>query len=470
MNIDPAAANGMPETATDCADRARRSGTVFSVDFPWILDENRNVEVAFESTAFAVDATFRFLRFDFYPLRSPSHPERHLAYFDLPLNDLHGAGIVSAYSNQDKLVLRHSGGETIIDPVWRGTRPLAGYSRLTVSLWQVRNDVPERLNAVTSPPMLLLGDEIPSLERIMVAVTQRCNLTCPMCTRQRGADFDQADISDEVLAALLDAAPQAAYVGLQGIGEPLMNKNLEDIVRAFRARMSPAGRLALTTNGTSLTRKRAERLIAEGINTITISADGATRATFEERRTGANFERVFRNAAAAAECARTSGRDDVWICANFIMDGGNLHEVPQFVRLAAASGLSAVGFFHARLYPGMELAALNPETLRRVREEALQIGRQNGVNVRFANSKASSTPPCHFMNSAYLWLTGEVAACDRMEPPGRPWPTRIFGNVRKLPLLDIWNLPEYRAFRQSVLSGNLPAECRDCTFCDSVVC
>jgi radical SAM protein with 4Fe4S-binding SPASM domain len=69
-----------------------------------------------------------------------------------------------------------------------------------------------------------------------------------------------------------------------------------------------------------------------------------------------------------------------------------------------------------------------------------------------------------------MWLTGEVVPCHRMEPPGQPWPTRIFGNVRDEPLLRIWNRPEFQAFRRGVLSGNLPGECRDCTFCDSVVC
>lgn len=118
----------------------------------------------------------------------------------------------------------------------------------------------------------------------------------------------------------------------------------------------------------------------------------------------------------------------------------------------------------------MRLAPLDVYVRDQIRIEARQVSRETGVTVRFARSRSTPPPQCPFMNSAYLWLTGEVVACDRMEPPGRPWPTRIFGNVREAPLSEIWNRPEYRAFRQGVLSENLPSECRGCTFCDSVVC
>ncbi len=439
-----------------------------SVEFPWSPAGGAGVGVAFEDPGLA-GSDHHFLRFDFYPLLSPSHPGRHLAYFDLPLRRVDGPNL-RATLTKGALVVSDATGSHVVDPVWRGALPLAGYCRLTVSLWSTEGEVPIQIEAAISAPMTLPSDANTPLERILVAVTQRCNLTCPMCTRQRGSDLDEADISDDVLAALLDAAPHAVFVGLQGLGEPLLHRDLSGMVRAFRARLPSVGRIGLTTNGTPLTRDRSAQLIAEGLNTITVSMDGATKATYEARRTGADFDRVVRNIAAAASCALGSGRDDVWLGANYVMDPDNLAEVPAFVRLAASLGLCAVSFFHGRLYPDMRLVPLDAETLARGRAAALQIGRETGVTVRFASSRPTMPPQCPFMNSAYLWLTGEVVPCDRMEPPGRPWPTRIFGNVREQPLLEIWNQPEYQTFRHGVLSGNLPGECRDCTFCDSVVC
>lgn len=442
--------------------------TLLSVEFPWSLAGKTGIGLTLDDHAL-VGSNHHFLRFDFYPLLSPSHPDRHLAYFDLPLRRIGGANLRAALTN-GALVVSDATGSQTVDPVWRGILPLAGYCRLTVSLWSTEGEMPRQIEATISGPMTLPRDANIPLERIIVAITQRCNLTCPMCARQRGSDLDQANVSDDVLAALLEAAAHVVYVGLQGLGEPLLHRNLTGIVKAFRARMPSAGRIAVTTNGTPLTRDLAAQLIAEGLNTITVSMDGATKATYEARRTGADFDQVVRNIAAAASHARGSGRDDVWIGANYVMDKGNLAEAPVFVRLAASLGLCAVSFFHGRLYPDMRLAPLDAEILARVRGAALQIGRETGVTVRFANSRPTMPPPCPFMNSAYLWLTGEVVPCDRMEPPGRPWPTMIFGNVREKPLLEIWNQPEFKAFRHGVLFGNLPVECSDCTFCDSVVC
>lgn len=439
-----------------------------SVEFPWSIAHSTGVNLTLKKP-WLVGSNHHFLRFDFYPLLSPSHPERHLAYFDLPLGGLGGPNLRATLSGK-VVIVSDAIQSHAVGAVWFGPVPFAGYCRLTVSLWSTEGDAPRQIEAIESGPMILSRDADMPLERIMVAITQRCNLSCQMCTRQQGADLDQTDIPSDVLAALLDAAPRSVYVGLQGLGEPLMHRGLSGIVRSFRARMPSIGRIALTTNGTPLTRDRSAQLIAEGLNTITVSMDGATKASYETRRTGADFDLVIRNIAAAASCARTSGRDDVWIAANYIMDPSNLAEVPDFVRLAASLGLCAVSFFHGRLYPDMRLAPLDIHELSQIRIEARQVGLETGVTVRFARSRSMPPPQCPFMNSAYLWLTGEVVACDRMEPPGRPWPTRIFGNVREAPLSEIWDRPEYRAFRQGVLSENLPDECHGCTFCDSVVC
>jgi radical SAM protein with 4Fe4S-binding SPASM domain len=441
--------------------------TLLSVEFPWSPVGGAGIGVAFEDPGLA-GSDHHFLRFDFYPLWSPSHPERHLAYFDLPLCRVGGPKLRATLTH-GVLVVSDATSSHVVDPVWRGSLPLAGYCRLTVSLWSTEGEVPIQIESIISEPMTLPSEANAPLERIMAAVTQRCNLTCPMCTRQRGADLDQGDILDEVLAALLDAAPHAVYVGLQGLGEPLMHHGLAGMVRAFRARLPSVGRIALTTNGTLLTRDRSAQLFAEGLNSITISVDGATKTTYEVRRTGADFDRVVRNIAAAASCARVGNCDDAWVGANYVMDPGNLAEVPAFVRLAASLGLCAVSFFHGRIYPNMELTPLDAEILARRRGEALQIGRETGVTVRFSSSWPTMPQRCPFTTTAHVWLGGEVVPCDRMEPPGEPWPTRIFGNVRQQPLIEIWNRPEFQAFRHGKLSGNLPGECRDCTFCDSIV-
>lgn len=291
-----------------------------------------------------------------------------------------------------------------------------------------------------------------------------------MCSRQKGAGFDNRHIPENVLKAVLDAAPSLCYVGLQGLGEPLLHPGLTTIVKNLRERLPGHGRIAMTTNGTLLTSDMARQLFDAGLNTVTFSIDGASREVYEARRTGASFERLCANVGKATACARATDRKDLWLGANLVMDPGNLPEVPEFVRLAARLGLSTACFFRGREYPAMRMVNLNAATLAKITDEAIALGRELGVAVHFAKSRSGSLPECPFMCGVYLWLTGEVAPCHRMEPPGKPWPTRLFGNVCKRPLLELWDTPEFRAFRHAVMEGNMPAECHDCTFPDGTVC
>ncbi len=67
------------------------------------------------------------------------------------------------------------------------------------------------------------------------------------------------------------------------------------------------------------------------------------------------------------------------------------------------------------------------------------------------------------MERAVVLVTGKVFPCHAMAP-GYKTPTRnlSFGDVRRTPLLEIWNSPEYREFRSRVLTEDFPAVCQGC--------
>jgi radical SAM protein with 4Fe4S-binding SPASM domain len=73
-------------------------------------------------------------------------------------------------------------------------------------------------------------------------------------------------------------------------------------------------------------------------------------------------------------------------------------------------------------------------------------------------------PRCIFMQSAFLWLAGDVVPCCRMLEGTYPFPIRTFGNVREKSLLEIWNSWEYREFRHGILTRSFPDECKGCNY------
>jgi MoaA/NifB/PqqE/SkfB family radical SAM enzyme len=438
-----------------------------SVEVPWRIEEGTHLSVVLLDRRL-VGSKEHFLRFDFYPHFAPSHPERHFAYWDIPLSLL-GQEKTDLIFREGQLTVLSENCLTDLRPTWKGKRDLLGYCTLTVSLWHTSWIKPRKIEARNSRHVILReGVDLP-LESMLVAVSQRCNLKCPFCTRQKAARLDGVDLAPQVLAGVLEASTYVPFVGLQGIGEPLMNPNVFRMVTEIRKRMPTWGRLALTTNGTLLNRDAAKRLIDGGLNTITFSVDGATKSVYESKRLGGNFENVIANIRQAVEYGRSTGRRDLWLAANFIVMNDNVAEVPAFVQLAASLGLDAISFYRGREYPSETLVTVEDGAMASAVASATALALKYGININFANPNLSKEGVCVFMQSAYLWLSGEVLPCHRMEPPGHHWPVQVFGNLRDASLIEIWNGADYRKYRRDVVRGTLQDVCKGCIHCSSVV-
>ena len=80
-------------------------------------------------------------------------------------------------------------------------------------------------------------------------------------------------------------------------GEPLLNPKLEEFISY--AKKNGILEVSINTNATTLTEKRAERLIDAGLDQIIYSFDGGTKKTYEKMRPARfkknKFEDVYKN-------------------------------------------------------------------------------------------------------------------------------------------------------------------------------
>jgi radical SAM protein with 4Fe4S-binding SPASM domain len=405
-----------------------------------------------------------FLRFDMYPLYAPSHPNRHHGFWDLPLKNLrdeHAAVVL----NESGLLVRTKGGDTSFPAVWKGSLAFKGYCILHVSLWKTsRWQQPTQLETAFAKFVILPDGEDLSLSHITIPVTQRCNLTCPMCMRHSAGKFEAVDIPTEVLDPLIEASRHVHSAMLVGIGEPLLYSNCCGIIGILKQRMPPQSQVGLTTNGILLNKEIAGKLIALGTDWICFSLDGATSATAEKVRPGLNFERVLENASFLSRHRKALQSNTPWLTANYVMTEENVHEMPAFMDLAASLGLDAVTFSHLNQYPAGRFALLDESMLLSSFQQVKELGKKHGIIVLLPLARPHSEPWCYFMESPYVWMSGEVVPCCHMLDGAKPEPTKKFGNVTRTPLLEIWNSPEYRAFRRQVLEGDLPDECGGCSY------
>jgi MoaA/NifB/PqqE/SkfB family radical SAM enzyme len=99
-------------------------------------------------------------------------------------------------------------------------------------------------------------------------LTHCCNAKCKHC--HLGGQIEENRASAERLGEICrQVKPVVAQ--LSG-GEPLLRRDLEDIIRAIR-RPNRAPYVDITTNGTLLTNKKYDQLLDAGIDQIAVSLD-----------------------------------------------------------------------------------------------------------------------------------------------------------------------------------------------------
>ena len=147
--------------------------------------------------------------------------------------------------------------------------------------------IPAQLEAATGQVTDRLNRPLRDLR---ISVTDRCNFRCVYCMPKQvfGKDFaflpQAALLSFEELTRLarLFVAHGVEKIRLTG-GEPLLRKNLEQLIEQLSALQTPDGHaldLTLTTNGSVLA-KKARALKAAGLQRVTVSLDSLDDAVFK---------------------------------------------------------------------------------------------------------------------------------------------------------------------------------------------
>jgi len=138
---------------------------------------------------------------------------------------------------------------------------------------------------------------------LRVSITEKCSLRCTYCMPAAGLPdlpVDQLLSAQEIVRLVTLAAGQLGVreVRFTG-GEPLMRRDLEEIVAGCRERL-PDTPLAMTTNAVGLDR-RARGLADAGLTRLNISLDTVDREAFARLTRRDRLAAVLAGIAAAAE-------------------------------------------------------------------------------------------------------------------------------------------------------------------------
>lgn len=186
--------------------------------------------------------------------------------------------------------------------------------------------------------------------RLFVEVTTRCNLRCPMCTKQSpGCGIVEGDMSVETFDRLVPALSRLEALILNGIGEPLLHPSLERFIEMARQRMPSEAWVGFQTNGQLLTSSRAAALVTAGVDKVCISSDAVAPDIFRAMRAGGERAAVDSSVGALQAAARRCGRR-VSLGIEFVATRHNIDELPPLLHWAARQGVDFVIVTHMLPY------------------------------------------------------------------------------------------------------------------------
>ncbi len=313
----------------------------------------------------------------------------------------------------------------------------------------------------------------PSIERLYLELTNRCNLSCEMCYRRNWKET-LGDMSTEILntiAAEAEVFPDLKEVILGGIGEPTIADNFKHAVELFSSHYE----VTVTTNGTTLDDPMINFLLSRGVARIALSVDSTDVQTFAAIR-HQNVQGILESTRRLAENRDKGKPEIIW---EFLAMKSTLPYLVQTVRQAAQLGVNRIFVSHILPMREESIAEILYHPMlsetERIFKEALFVGLSKGVEVILPKSELKTERPCKFIEtqSAVVRWDGQLSPCYRFL---HSYPEYVFGrhkqidaysfgSLREQSLFEIWTTPEYMSYRYNVLHGEY-ASCPDCKWVD----
>src|SRR6266700_8250325 len=174
---------------------------------------------------------------------------------------------------------------------------------------------------------------------LYLEVTNRCNLLCTTCPRTYEELEPPADMSWDLFTSIVDQLPDLQRAVLHGVGEPMLVKQLPDMVRYLKDRGTY---VLFNTNGTVLNERNGRALIEAGLDELRVSLDAANAKSFLAVRGKDYFGRILRNVRAFRELQEREGKERPRVSAWLTGLKETIAELPAFVEVAAEIGVREV--------------------------------------------------------------------------------------------------------------------------------
>ena len=316
---------------------------------------------------------------------------------------------------------------------------------------------------------------------LYLETTNRCNLLCTTCPRTYVELEPPADMSWPLFTSIVDQIPKLQRAVLHGVGEPMLVKNLPQMVRYLKDR---GVYVLFNTNGTLLTERNGRALIDAGLDELRVSLDASNPSSYLAVRGKDYFDRILRNVRRFRAMQEREGHALPRVSAWLTGLKETIDELPQFVQVAADIGVKEVYLQRLVFFDDDAIGLARPdqalyermdsvESLRIAEAERLAMS----LGLRFSASGAASEPGMSLKRNddgspwslcrrpwtvMYFTANGRALPCCIAPFSQRGYENYTLGDATQNSLRDIWNGPDYSSFREALLSNQPPTACANC--------
>lgn len=166
-----------------------------------------------------------------------------------------------------------------------------------------------------------------------MSITRSCNYSCLFCHREGEQLREEVDFAPEHFRLMVQAAYSLGirYVKLTG-GEPLLQRDIVDIVKELSSLGKKDLEISITTNGFLLAEK-ASSLSEAGVSRVNVSLHSLRSTTYKLLTGGGSLEKALTGVDAAIDAG-------LGVKLNFVLTQLNAREVPQLLDFASSKGVN----------------------------------------------------------------------------------------------------------------------------------
>jgi radical SAM protein with 4Fe4S-binding SPASM domain len=249
-------------------------------------------------------------------------------------------------------------------------------------------------------------------------------------------------------------SPTLYYLNLYFQGEPYIHPQFIELVRIAKSKKIY---VSTSTNGHFLTPENARATIESGLDKLIISLDGTDVESYEQYRTGGNFNKVISGIKEIVKQKKELGSKKPAIILQFLMLKSNQHQIKQIFQSGKDLGVDKVELKTAQFYEFREGNPLMPDDLRFSRYKKIKSNPEDPPRYEIRNPQPNH---CFRMwSSCVVTWDGFVVPCCFDKDA-----THSMGNLKDQPFETIWKNEAYREFRKRILSSRRSIDiCLNCT-------